>query len=291
MNEITQCALTVWPWPNGHQSPKLLCYWQWAVIVSHSKTRQVAEMTKRCTPSHTCSEKITNEEINNSCKGFHCSWTACNDPAFPQMQHLLLSAHAVWLRCCLYRSTVYSSIGSRFAHATVLSTTRNSIDQLVWVPCHCYAVLCQRYSTNVWGHHSCHMQVSSILQQCSEDVLLLVEVDTQHHKLFQSAQDCQSGCSRVWSEVFQSADACQSERSHAWSELSQSADCQLVRSRVSSALHSCQAEDEHEVVQVQDEYFHLVEFPSSSLFFGIFCFLASSVLSSLTFNFAGDFTR
>ena len=25
------------------------------------------------------------------------------------------------------------------------------------------------------------MQVSSILQQCNEDVLLLVEVDTQHH--------------------------------------------------------------------------------------------------------------
>ena len=31
------------------------------------------------------------------------------------------------------------------------------------------------------GHHSRRMQVSSILQQCQEDDLLLVEVDTQHH--------------------------------------------------------------------------------------------------------------
>ena len=46
----------------------------------------------------------------------------------------------------------------------------------------------------------------------------------------------------------------------------QSADCQLVRSRVSSGLHSCQAEDEDEVVQVLDEYFHLVE----SFFISIF---------------------
>ena len=30
-------------------------------------------------------------------------------------------------------------------------------------------------------HHSCHMQVSSILQQCMDDDLLLVVGDTQHH--------------------------------------------------------------------------------------------------------------
>ena len=38
---------------------------------------------------------------------------------------------------------------SRFAHATVLSTTRNSIDQLVWDPCHAYTVLCRGFSTSV----------------------------------------------------------------------------------------------------------------------------------------------
>ena len=89
----------------------------------------------------------------------------------------------------------------------------------------------------------------------------------------------------------QSADACQSERSHAWSELSQSADCQLVRSRVSSALHFCQAEDEDEVDQVQDEHFHLVEFHSSSLFFRVFCLLDSSILFSPAFDFSDDIPR
>ena len=84
---------------------------------------------------------------------------------------------------------------------------------------------------------------------------------------------------------------CHTVASRTWSGLSQSADCQLARSRVSSGLHSCQAEDEDEAVQVQDEYFHLVEFHSSSLFFGIFCFLDSSILPSLTFNFAGDLAR
>ena len=93
-----------------------------------------------------------------------------------------------------------------------------------------------------------------------------------------------------WPHCHEKCD-CHTVALRTWSELSQSADCQLVRSRVSSELHSCQAEDEDEVVQVQDEYFHLVEFHSSSLFFGIFCFLASSVSSSLTFNFAGDLAR
>ena len=76
-----------------------------------------------------------------------------------------------------------------------------------------------------------------------------------------------------------------------WSGLSQSADCQLVRSRVSSGLHSCQAEDEDELVQVQDEYFHLVEFHSSSLFFRVFCLLDSSILFSPAFDFSDDLPR
>ena len=68
--------------------------------------------------------------------------------------------------------------------------------------------------------------------------------------------------------------------------LCQSAGCQLVRLCVSSELHSCQAEDDDEAVQ--DECFYVAEFQFWSLFFGVFCFLASSILSSLTFNFAGD---
>ena len=76
--------------------------------------------------------------------------------------------------------------------------------------------------------------------------------------------------------------------SRAWSELSLSAECQSVRSRVSSDRHSRQAEDEDEVVQVQDDCCHLVKSHSSCLFFRVFCFLVSSILSSLAFNFAGD---
>ena len=76
--------------------------------------------------------------------------------------------------------------------------------------------------------------------------------------------------------------------SRACSELSQSADCLSVRSHVSSELHVRQAEDEDEVVQVQDDCCHLVGSHSSSLFFRVFCFLVSSILSSLAFNFAGD---
>ena len=84
---------------------------------------------------------------------------------------------------------------------------------------------------------------------------------------------------------------CHTVASRTWSGLSQSADCQKERSRVSSGLHSCQVEDEDEVVQVQDEYFHLVEFHSSSLFFRVFCLLDSSILFSPAFDFSGDLPR
>ena len=103
------------------------------------------------------------------------------DPAFFQIHHLLLSAHAVSLRCCLYRSTMCNFFVSRLAHATALSTIHNSIYQVAWEPCHNYTGSCQRCSTSVGWHHSCHKQVSSILQQCMVDDLVLVVVDTQHH--------------------------------------------------------------------------------------------------------------
>ena len=72
----------------------------------------------------TCSAKIIHKKINNSCQGFSCSLTSCNGiRRFSHMQHLLLSAHAVHLRCCLYHAIVYGSFVSRFAHATVQHVT------------------------------------------------------------------------------------------------------------------------------------------------------------------------
>ena len=80
-----------------------------------------------------------------------------------------------------------------------------------------------------------------------------------------------------------------SERSRVSSELLQSAgDCQSEHARVLFKFHSCQTEDEGESFQVQDDSFDLPEFHSWSAFFGVFCFLASSILSSLAFHFAGD---
>ena len=67
--------------------------------------------------------------------------------------------------------------------------------------------------------------------------------------------------------------------------------CYSVRSRVSSELHSRLAEDGDEVVQLQDECCHLVESNSSSPFFRVFCFMVSSILSPLAFNFAGGLPR
>ena len=85
---------------------------------------------------------------------------------------------------------------------------------------------------------------------------------------------------------------CQPERSRVSSELLQSAgDCQSEYSRVLSEFHSCQAADEGEVFQVQDDGFHLPDFHSWSSFFGVFCFLASSILPSLAFHFEVDLPR
>ena len=45
---------------------------------------------------------------------------------------------------------------------------------------HKCAVLCQECSTSVGRHRSCHMQVSSVLQQYVVDDLLLVAIDMRH---------------------------------------------------------------------------------------------------------------
>ena len=39
----------------------------------------------------------------------------------------------------------------KLAYATVKNTVPNSIDRLVWEPCHSYAVPCQERSTSVCG--------------------------------------------------------------------------------------------------------------------------------------------
>ena len=120
--------------------------------------------------------------INNSCHGFPCCWTSCDGIQNFLRCSIYFCPHTrfVWDVACIMPlcSVIFVS---RFAHATVLSRTRNSIDQLAWETWHNYTVPCQRYPTSVWEHHSCHMQVSSILQQCMEDDLVLVVGDIQHH--------------------------------------------------------------------------------------------------------------
>ena len=73
-------------------------------------------------------------------------------------------------------------------------------------------------------------------------------------------------------------------------ELSRSADRQPERSRVLSELHSRQEEDD-EAVHIQDDFFHLIGFQSSSLFLRVIFFLTSSTVSSLAFNFSSDLPR
>ena len=130
----------------------------------------------------TCSKKIRCKMINNSCHGFPCCWTSCDGIQNFLRCSIYFCPHTrfVWDVACIMPlcSVIFVS---RFAHATVLSRTRNSIDQLAWETCHNYTVPCQRYPTSVWEPHSCHMQVSSILQQCMEDDLVLVVGDIQHH--------------------------------------------------------------------------------------------------------------
>ena len=96
-----------------------------------------------------------------------------------QLDRSLDSNEASPVPCCCAMALIPSV--PKLAHATVSNTARNSIDLLVWEPCHSYAVLCQECSTIVEMHHSYHMQVSSILQQQMVDDLLLVAVGTQHH--------------------------------------------------------------------------------------------------------------
>ena len=69
----------------------------------------------------------------------------------------------------------------KLAHATVLSTARNTIDQLVWEPCHTTQCLVKDVPPASGGiiHAICRF-----LQSCRNvwrSDLLLVAIDTQHH--------------------------------------------------------------------------------------------------------------
>ena len=89
-----------------------------------------------------------------------------------QHVHLLYSVVVLW---CFLPSL------SKFAHAAMSNTVRSNIGQLVLESYHNYTVLCQECSTSVEEHHSCRVQVSSILQQWMVDDLLLMAIGAQHH--------------------------------------------------------------------------------------------------------------
>ena len=123
---------------------------------------------------YTCSKKIIYKKIQDSCHGFSFSWTSCNGiQYFLKFCIHFCPAHAVQLGC---RATVLSYFVSRLAHATLLSTTRNSIDQLAWEPCHNYIVPCQGCSTSVGGHRSCRINFCWL----PFEVNLFVRLDGEH---------------------------------------------------------------------------------------------------------------
>ena len=208
MNEITQCALTCWPWAKRS-----------------SITKNAMLMTVGC-------DRLS-QHSKTSCRNDEKMYSVTNRRYFRRHE----------------------------------------------CPCKC---------SRAWGPSSpyCHLKGDCQVSRSLVRTGLLrstggcqSELSRVCFKLFQSAYDCQSGCSRVWSKVFPIG-WCLPIRTFArlvW--VVPSADCQLVRSRVSSALHFCQMN-----TSIWWSLF-------SSLFFGIFCFLASSILSSLTFNFAGDLAR
>ena len=96
------------------------------------------------------------------------------------MQLPILLAHVHQWRFLLCRSAVRWPLVSsvlQLVCATAGKTVRNSIGRLVCEPCRGYAVVRQECSTSVWRHRSCHMQVSSVLQQYMVDDLLQVAID------------------------------------------------------------------------------------------------------------------
>ena len=93
------------------------------------------------------------------------------------------------------------------AHATVSNTARNSVDRLVWEPCHSYAVPCQGYSTSVGG--ASFMPHAGIFSPTATFGGFLVASDTRHHgshhktaleeRLFEiNVKRCQPSLAAIW---------------------------------------------------------------------------------------------
>ena len=114
---------------------------------------------------------------------------------------LLLSviSHAIQVRCHLCRALVYvEHVLFQFrSHVWVEYNTFN-IGQLVWESCNSYAVPCQECSNSVEEYHSCHKQVSVVLQRYKEDDMLLVAIDTKHHDTHHKTVLCQKCSNSCW---------------------------------------------------------------------------------------------
>ena len=63
--------------------------------------------------------------------------------------------------------------------------------------CRHYKVPFPTCSTSVEAHHSCHKKVSSILQQCTEDDLLLVAIDTHNITIHTIRRSLKESCLKI----------------------------------------------------------------------------------------------
>ena len=95
--------------------------------------------------------------------------------------HYLIVHVIQWRRLMRRLRWLRVSSVPKLAYATGKNAARKSIDLLVWEPMPQLRSALSRMFTGVGKHRSCHMQISSILQQQMVDVLLLVAVDTRHH--------------------------------------------------------------------------------------------------------------
>ena len=129
----------------------------------------------------TCSKKIIHKEIDDPCRGFPLCWATCYGIQcfFKCSVHfwsLTQSSEDIFraVLLCYGPSSPELTRLCRIQHVTASVSS-----------CGNHAITTQSFlkevPPSVGGHHSCHMQVSSVMQQCEEDDLLLVAIDTRHH--------------------------------------------------------------------------------------------------------------
>ena len=117
--------------------------------------------------SSTSSTKIIHKKINNPYNGISCSWTSCSGI------QLSVKCRTVTMS----RVILFPSSRTRLCRVQNVTTSISSrVNHAITTQC-----LVKNVPPSVEEHHSCHMQVSSIMQQCEEDGLLLLAIDTQHH--------------------------------------------------------------------------------------------------------------